>query len=75
VVTDLVMPRMDGLELKQHLVAVRPDIKFLFMSGYAEHVAEQHRGCLEGCAFLEKPFLPRELADRVGVLLAGDAAA
>jgi hypothetical protein len=75
VITDLVMPRMDGLELRQRIAELRPDVKFLFMSGYAEQLAEQHPGSLEGCAFLEKPFLPEELAHKVSGLLAGDAAA
>ena len=75
IVTDLMMPRMDGLELKQQIAALRPDVKFLFMSGYAEHLVDQHRGSLEGCAFLPKPFLPEELANKVSGLLSGDAAA
>jgi two-component system, cell cycle sensor histidine kinase and response regulator CckA len=75
VVTDLMMPRMDGLELKQQISSLKPNIKFLFMSGYAEQVLEQHHGFLNGCAFLEKPFLPKELAERVDKLLGGEAAA
>jgi two-component system cell cycle sensor histidine kinase/response regulator CckA len=75
IVTDLMMPRMNGLELKQHIAALRPDVKFLFMSGYAEHILEQHRASLEGCAFMEKPFLPGELADKISGLLARSAAA
>jgi two-component system cell cycle sensor histidine kinase/response regulator CckA len=75
IVTDLMMPRMDGLELKQHIAALRPDVKFLLMSGYAEHLRDQHRGSLEGCAYLAKPFLPEELANKVSGLLSGDAAA
>jgi len=73
VVTDLVMPRMDGLELRNRVLALRPDVKFLFMSGYAEHILEQHPS--EGCLFLEKPFLPEELAKKVASLMAGDVAA
>ncbi len=75
IVTDLMMPRMNGLELKQHIAALRPDVKFLFMSGYAEHIVEQNRVSLEGCAFMEKPFLPAELAHKISDLLAGSAAA
>ena len=74
-ITDLMMPRMDGIELKKRIAALRADVKFLFMSGYAEQVLEQHPGALEGIAFLEKPFLPEELAAKVGELLAPDAAA
>jgi two-component system cell cycle sensor histidine kinase/response regulator CckA len=75
IVTGLMMPRMNGPELKLHIAALRPDVKFLFISGYAEHIVEQHRALLEGCAFLEKPFLPEDLANIVSGLLAGSAAA
>jgi CheY-like chemotaxis protein len=75
IITDLMMPRMDGLALKQNIAALNPQVKFLFMSGYAEEIVEQHRGSLEGCGFLEKPFLPEELADKVSQLLAGVVAA
>jgi two-component system, cell cycle sensor histidine kinase and response regulator CckA len=75
VVSDLMMPRMDGLQVRKEILALRSDVRFLFMSGYAEHVVEQQRRTLDGCAFLEKPFLPRELADTVARVLAGDIAA
>ena len=75
IVTDLMMPRMNGLEIKEQIAALRPDVKFLFMSGYAENIIGQHRASLEGCAFMEKPFLPEELADKISGLLAGSAAA
>jgi two-component system cell cycle sensor histidine kinase/response regulator CckA len=75
IISDLMMPRMDGLELKQHIVGLRPDTRFLFMSGYAEQFVKQDGKWLEGCAFLEKPFLPEELANKVRRVLAGDIAA
>jgi len=73
VVTDVVMPRMVGLELKQLIAPLKPDIKFLFISGYAEQIVEQHCESLERCAFLEKPFLPEELSNKVSCLLTQDA--
>jgi hypothetical protein len=45
------------------------------MSGYAQQILEPDHESLEGCVFLEKPFLPEELANRISSLLAGDAAA
>jgi two-component system, cell cycle sensor histidine kinase and response regulator CckA len=75
VVSDLMMPRMDGFELKEQISALKPEMKFLFMSGYAEQIAEHHQKSLEGCAFLEKPFLPEELANKVSGLLKGESAA
>ena len=55
VVTDVVMPKLGGPDLYRRLIKMRPGIKVLFMSGYAE---EQVRKCgVEGeSAFLEKPF-------------------
>lgn len=75
VVSDIMMPHMDGLELKQRISFLKPDVKFLFMSGYAEQVLDQQSELLKGCSFLEKPFLPEDLVDRVNDLLAGDVAA
>ena len=75
IVTDLIMPRVDGLRLRERIVAIRPDIKFLFMSGYSEEIVEQSQRSLAGCGFLEKPFLPDELEEKVRELLSADAAA
>lgn len=75
VITDLMMPRMDGLALKRQIETLRPKVKFLFISGYAETVLEQQQTQVKGCAFLEKPFLPEELATMVNILLTGNAAA
>jgi PAS domain S-box-containing protein len=67
--TDVVMPRMSGGELARTLVAQHPDLKILFMSGYTEDAAV-HQGRLEhGADFLQKPFSPRVLADRVRTVL------
>ncbi len=71
VVSDIMMPHVDGFELKQRIAALSPDVKFVFMSGYAEETVEQRQMLLQGCAFLEKPFLPDELANKVRELLKG----
>jgi two-component system cell cycle sensor histidine kinase/response regulator CckA len=73
VVSDIMMPHMNGIELKRNAVALRPDVKFLFMSGYSEEVIEQLETLGQGCAFLEKPFLPRDLIIKVQGLLRGEA--
>ncbi|HYU46484.1 MAG TPA: PAS domain S-box protein [Terriglobales bacterium] len=75
VVSDLMMPRVDGFELKRRIAALSPAMRFLFMSGYSEEVVEQRQRALQGCAFLEKPFLPDDLANKVRDVLRGEVAA
>jgi len=63
--TDVVMPVMNGKDLATRIKALRPEIRVLFMSGYTENVIV-HKGVLEpGIAFIQKPFSTRELASRV----------
>jgi CheY-like chemotaxis protein len=54
--TDLVMPGMDGRVLAEQLTALRPGLRVVYISGYAEQIAE-HQELLEADdAFLQKPF-------------------
>ena len=70
VVTDVTMPMMSGITLVEHLLASRPGIRSLFISGYADaETMPQTIGSLPG-PFLEKPFTPRVLLDRVRNVLA-----
>jgi PAS domain S-box-containing protein len=63
--SDLVMPGVGGSALAQQLTRARPGLKVLFMSGYANHAVARH-GLLEsGFAFLQKPFSPVALANKV----------
>ncbi len=70
--TDIVMPHMNGRDLAEKLIAVRPDTKVLFMSGYTDH-AVVHRELSAGAPFLQKPFTPDALARKVRTLLDGAA--
>jgi two-component system cell cycle sensor histidine kinase/response regulator CckA len=73
VLTDVVMPHVNGRELADRLLALQPGLKVLFMSGYADNVIEHH-GVLEaGGQFIQKPFTPEELARKIRTLL-GQAA-
>ena len=68
-ITDVVMPEMNGKELKNQLVSLCPRIKALFMSGYSADIVA-HRGILDdGVDFLQKPFTPQTLAVKVREVL------
>jgi PAS domain S-box-containing protein len=67
--TDVVMPEMNGPELADRLMRARPGLIVLYVSGYTDH-ALLHRGAIEnGTAFLQKPFLPDALRAKVAELL------
>jgi PAS domain S-box-containing protein len=68
-VTDVVMPKMNGKELMERLKKLRPHIKVLFMSGYTGNVIV-HRGILEDdVQFLQKPFSINSLVGKVREVL------
>ena len=68
-VTDVVMPQMSGREVGMLLAAMRPQLKVLYLSGYADE-SIVHHGVLEpGLAFLQKPFSPESLALKVREIL------
>jgi len=65
VVTDVIMPGMNGAALVERLHEQRPDLNVLFVSGYTEDATIRHGVLAEGVAFLQKPFTPQTLARRV----------
>jgi len=64
-VTDVVLPRMNGPQLVERIRSSRPDIKVLFMSGYTDQAIIQHGILDSGVAFLQKPITPDSLARKV----------
>jgi YesN/AraC family two-component response regulator len=68
-ITDVVMPGMNGRDLADELHTIYPDIKILFMSGYtADAIA--HRGVLEeDVQFIQKPFSIKDLGLKVHEVL------
>ena len=72
-ITDVVMPHMNGRILSQNLLALCPGLKVLFMSGYTANTIAHH-GILEaGVHFIEKPFSRQDLACKVRQALALDS--
>jgi signal transduction histidine kinase/ActR/RegA family two-component response regulator len=69
--TDVVMPGMGGRELVERVCEMRPGIRVLYMSGYAEDAVVRDGALAPGSGFLEKPFSPDMLLARVRELLDG----
>jgi signal transduction histidine kinase/CheY-like chemotaxis protein len=70
VLTDVLMPRMKGRELVEKLTQIRADIKVLYMSAYTEDAAINIGVLNPGTEFIEKPFGPDDLANKVREVLA-----
>jgi CheY-like chemotaxis protein len=68
-ITDTIMPGMDGPKLARSLRAARPETKVLYISGYTEDASLFGNGLLRGEAFLQKPFPLDNLAQKVRALV------
>jgi two-component system, cell cycle sensor histidine kinase and response regulator CckA len=69
VVTDMIMPHMNGRELARRLLTDRPAMAVLYMSGYAGNTLQSTGVIDEDTFFLQKPFAPTALTSRVRALL------
>ena len=69
--TDVAMPQMSGPEVAEKLTVVRPEIKVLYMSGYPDHPVFEQGGVKRDTAFLQKPFTPNVLTQKVREVLDG----
>jgi len=67
--TDVVMPEMNGRDLAKNLLSLYPDLKRLFMSGYTANVIAHHGVLDEGVQFIHKPFSKQDLAIKVRKVL------
>jgi PAS domain S-box-containing protein len=67
--TDVIMPGMSGRELADNVLLHRPGIRILFMSGYTDNVITTGGMLEKGLAFLQKPFSPNTLVQKVREVL------
>lgn len=70
--TDAVLPKLDGRKLAEELAKTRPTIKVLYMSGYTSNVVVHHGMLDPGIEFLHKPFTRNRLLGKMRALLDSD---
>jgi PAS domain S-box-containing protein len=70
-ISDVVMPQMNGRDLAKKLISLYPELKCLFMSGYTSNVIAHHGVLDEGINFIQKPFSIQALAAKVREALDG----
>jgi YesN/AraC family two-component response regulator len=63
--TDVVMPEMNGRELAGNLLSHYPDLKRLFMSGYTADIIAHHGVLNEGVHFIQKPFSMKDVGGKL----------
>lgn len=71
-ITDVIMPEMNGRDLADRLTAIVPGLKCLFTSGYTAEVIGRHGVLEQGVHFIEKPFTLRRLATMIQAVLDGE---
>lgn len=64
-ITDVIMPGMNGQDLVKNILTFNPDLKYLFMSGYTADVIAHHDFLVPGAHFIEKPFSKKKLCFKV----------
>jgi CheY-like chemotaxis protein len=69
--TDVIMPRMSGQDLAERIRSLRPEMKFLFMSGYTDDAIARHGVLDREVNFIGKPFSTVKLAGKVREILDG----
>ncbi len=73
-VTDVVMPHLGGAKLAAQLTSIRPNLKVLFVSGYAESTVLRHGAIDVTNSFLQKPFGLKSLAAKIRQVLDANVA-
>ena len=68
-VTDVIMPGMNGRDLAERVSAIHPGIKVLFLSGYTDETVKRHAVLHPSMPYLEKPFSAEAIAEKVRSVL------
>jgi len=71
-VTDLIMPKMNGKELVENLKDIFPSLKIIYCSGYADHHISDNFSLEKGISFISKPYSRKNLAKKVREILDND---
>jgi CheY-like chemotaxis protein len=70
ILSDVVMPGMSGRLMAERLARRHPEARVLFMSGYIDDPLARQKAASNDVGFLQKPFTPSELVDRVRAVMA-----
>lgn len=64
-VTDILMPQINGRELANRICSIKPFIKVLFISAYSAEILSHYNLCPDGADYIKKPFTRAVLLDRI----------
>jgi two-component system, cell cycle sensor histidine kinase and response regulator CckA len=64
-ITDIIMPHMNGKDLANRISSIKPFIKVLFVSAYTAEILTSHNLCPDGADFIKKPFTKEIMLDRI----------
>jgi two-component system cell cycle sensor histidine kinase/response regulator CckA len=70
-ITDEMMPEMEGHELSRRLRLQNPDLKVLYLTGHSDHLFDQKERMWDSEAYLDKPFTQKALNEAVALLMIG----
>ena len=65
-ISDIIMPHMNGRDLANRIASMKPHIKVLFMSAYSAEILSNFKLCPDGADYIRKPFTMAALVERIG---------
>ncbi|MDB5102890.1 MAG: sensor hybrid histidine kinase [Fibrobacteres bacterium] len=64
-ITDIIMPQMNGRDLANRICSIKPFIKVLFISAYTAEILSRYKLCPEGSDYIRKPFTKETMMERI----------